>query len=113
VWEGYGWLADSEWSGAPALVLDRRTFLVRSGPIGLALAVGPQGPGGPFVAAPPTLLRPADRAWFVASDPDLDSTYVGGSDVLIESLLELPELEAWAVEADDLVAIGSDAINAS
>jgi hypothetical protein len=114
VWEGYGWLADSAWSSAPALMLDQRTFRVRSGPIGLALAVGPQGPGGgAFVAGPPTLLWPADRAWFVASDPDLDSTYVGGSEPLIESLLELPELEAWSVEADGLVAIGSDSINAS
>ena len=89
VWEGYGWLADSEWSAAPALVLDQRTFLVRSGPLELALTLGFQVPAGPFVAEPPTLLWPADRAWFVASDPDLDSTYVGGSAVLIESLLHV------------------------
>jgi hypothetical protein len=113
VWDGYGWLADSEWSAAPALVLEQRTFLVRSGPLELALAVGRQRPGGPFVAEPSTLLWPADRTWFVASDPDLDSTYVGGSTVLIESLLHAPDLEAWPVGADDLVAIGSDVINAS
>ncbi len=65
------------------------------------------------MARPPTLLWPADRAWFVASDPDQDSTYVGGSASLIESLLASPDLEAWPVEADDWVAIGSDEINAS
>ena len=65
------------------------------------------------MAEPPTLLWPADRAWFVASDPDLDSTYVGGSAVLIESLLHVAELEAWPVGPDDSVAIGSDVINAS
>lgn len=112
VWEGYGWPADSEWSAAPALVLDQRTFLVRGGPMDAALTVGLLGPSGPLVAEPPTVLWPADRAWFVASDPDLDSSYVGGSEALIGSLLELPDLEAWPVEADDLVAIGSDAINA-
>lgn len=113
VWEGYGRLADPEWSRAPALVLDQRTFLVRSGPLALALTLGFQVPAGPFVAEPPTLLWPADRGWFVASDPDLDSTYVGGSAVLLEALLHVPELEAWPVGPDDLVAIGSDVINAS
>ena len=113
VWEGYGWLADSEWSAAPGLVLDQRTFLVRSGPLALALTLGFQVPAGPFVAEPPTLLWPAGRGWFVASDPDLEATYVGGSAVLIEALLHVPELEAWPVGPDDLVAIGSDVINAS
>ena len=94
-------------------MLDQRTFLVRSGPLELALTLGFQAPGGPFMAGPPTLLWPADGAWFVASDPDLDSTYVGGSEVLIESLFHVPELEAWPVGPDDLVAIGSDVINAS
>jgi hypothetical protein len=112
VWEGYGWLADSEWSAAPLLVLDQRTFLVRGGPIDLAMAVGWRGPNRTFVAEPPTILWPADRAWLVASDPDLDSTYVGGPDALIESLLGHRDLEAWSAEPDDLVAIGSDAINA-
>ena len=113
VWEGYGWLADSGWPAAPALVLDQRTFLVRRGPLERGLTVGSRSQGDAFVAEPPTLLWPADRAWFVASDPDLDSTYVGGSAVLIESLLHLTELEAWPVGPGDLVAIGSDVINGS
>ena len=112
VWEGYGWLADSEWSASPTLRLDERTFLVRRGPLGLALAVGYRGPNAPFGAEPPTILWPSDRAWFVASDPDLDSSYIGGSDALIESLLSHPDLEAWRATADDDVTIGSDVINA-
>ncbi len=112
VWKGDGWLADSEWSAAPTLKLDERTFLVRQGALGLALEVGWRDWNGLFVAEPPTVLWPDDRAWFVASDPDLDSTYVGGSNALIEALLGHPDLEGWRATADDRVDIGSDAINA-
>jgi hypothetical protein len=110
VWEGYGWHDD--WSASPTLRLDQRTFLVRQGPLGLALAVGRGGPNSAISIEPPSIFWPADRAWLVASDPDLDSTYVGGSNALIEAVLTHPDLEAWRATADDLVAIGSDEINA-
>jgi len=113
VWEGYVWPAtDSEWSPSPTLRLDQRTFLVRQGPLGLALAVGRGGPNGGISIEPPSIFWPADRAWLVASDPDLDSTYLGGSNALIEAVLTHPDLEAWRATADDEVAIGSDEINA-
>lgn len=111
-WEGYGWPSESDWGSAPILVLDQRTFLVRRGPIALAGAVGWRTMHGSLRSEPPTIVWPADRAWFVASDPDLDSTYVGGSGALVESLLARPDLEAWPVEAGDRVAIDSDEINA-
>lgn len=113
VWEGYGWLtADAEWAAAPTLRLDQRTFLVRQGPLGLALAVGRGGPTGGTGIEPPSIFWPADRAWLVASDPDLDSTYLGGSNALIEAVLTHPDLETWRATAADLVATGSDEINA-
>ena len=89
-----------------------RTFLVRQGPLGLALAVGRGGPFGGVSIEPPSIFWPADRAWLVASDPDLDSTYVGGSNALIEAVLTHPDLEAWRATADDEIVIGSDEINA-
>src|ERR1035437_6270763 len=103
VWEGYAWLADSEWSASPTLRLDERTFLVRQGPLDIAPAVGWRASNGVFVIEPPTILWPTDRSWFVASDPDLDSTYIGGSDALIESLMSHPDLEGWRATVDDLV----------
>ena len=65
-----------------------------------------------FAQQPPALIWPADRAWFVAGDVDLDSTYVGGTAALITALLGHPGLEGWAVDATDDVSLGSDAINA-
>jgi hypothetical protein len=113
VWEGYGWLdrADPSWDGE--LALDQRTFLIWQGPIEGASRIGWAWPNGGFAHQPPTLIWPADRAWFVAGDVDLDSTYVGGTAALITALLSHRGLEGWAVEPGDDVSIGSDAINAS
>jgi hypothetical protein len=112
VWEGYGWHPASEWSASPIMRLQERTFYVREGPIGLALAVAWRPTQDAVFAEPPSIFWPADRAWLVASDPDLDSTYLGGSSALIEALLAHPDLEAWRATAEDVVEIGSDEINA-
>jgi hypothetical protein len=42
---------------------------------------------------------PADRAWFVATEVDGFSSYVGGTQGAIDSVLASPELEAIAVTA--------------
>lgn len=112
VWEGYAWTtADPAWAASPVLRLEERTFLVRQGPLAFALAVG-RHEASDSSTEPPSIFWPADRAWLVASDPDLDSTYVGGSTALIAAVLAHPDLEAWPATAKDLVSIGSDGINA-
>jgi hypothetical protein len=42
---------------------------------------------------------PADRAWFVATEVDGFSSYVGGTQGAIDSVLASPELEAIAATA--------------
>lgn len=96
---------------ARELRLEQRAFLVAEGPIADATSVGWRHPDGPFQPEPPTLLWPADRTWFVASDPDLDSTYVGGSTSMIEALPATPGLEAWPIGSTDRVTFDSDTIN--
>lgn len=59
----------------------------------------------------PHLIWPADRAWFVVSEVDFDSTLVGGSTALVEAIVESPELEAWAVEPTTSLACDADKIN--
>jgi hypothetical protein len=111
IWEGYGWLDMADRPATSELRLDQRTFLVRQGPIEDVRRVGWRHPGGTFVPEPPTIVWPADRAWFVAGDTDLDSTYVGGSAALISMVIAEPGLEAWSVGATDRVSIDSDLIN--
>jgi hypothetical protein len=59
----------------------------------------------------PNIWWPDDRAWCVATEVDLDSTYVGGSAGCIRSLLDHPALEAFPSELADRVDWHSDTIN--
>jgi hypothetical protein len=47
----------------------------------------------------PNMWWPADRAWFVATEIDSFSTYVGGSQAAIDAVLASPDLEAIAATA--------------
>ena len=64
-----------------------------------------------FRSNPPNIWWPTDRAWFVATDIDLDSTYVGGSVECIEALLGQDVLEAVPANREASVAMTADAIN--
>src|SRR4051794_31803635 len=70
-----------------------REYLLHRGPIGTALIfsrlLGDAGPN---------LWWPEDRAWVVASDIDLPSTYIAGSVELAERLVADDRLEALRVE---------------
>jgi hypothetical protein len=113
VWHGFGWLDRSDLLSSPELDLDQRTYLVRRGPIETAREIGWRHFDGSFESEPPNLVWPADRAWFVAGDVDLDSTYLGGSGALIDALLADPRLEAWEVHPADGVTADSDHVNGS
>lgn len=67
--------------------------------------------GRPVRPTVANLFWPGDRAWCVATEIDLDSTYVGGSVELIADLLADPRLEAFPAEVTDDVTAGSDEIN--
>ena len=64
-----------------------------------------------FLSEPPNIWWPSDRAWFVATDIDLDSTYIGASRECISALLDHPELEAVPAEPGASVAMTADTIN--
>ncbi len=59
----------------------------------------------------PNLIWPQDRAWFVATEFDFDSTLVGGSRELIDAILSSSELEAWEVDPDVSLQEDADKIN--
>jgi hypothetical protein len=78
--------------------------------------------GGPLRAAgrafsrqawPPSasLWWPDDRTWCVATDIDLQSTYVGGSAACIGAVLGDDRLESFAVSIDHTVDWRSDTLN--
>jgi hypothetical protein len=57
------------------------------------------------------LWWPEDRAWFVATDIDLMSTYVGGSAACVADLLAAEGLETAAVPADQPLGQDTDTVN--
>jgi hypothetical protein len=57
------------------------------------------------------LWWPKDRAWCVATDIDLNSTYIGASDACIEAVLGEGSLETWRASPNDRIDGASDTLN--
>ncbi len=133
VWEGYGWIDhlptrvssyavgvfrrpeeppapafSVEELSRPRVELPQRSYLLLAG----ALTAAAQIVWPPWRQSP-NLFWPADRAWCAATELDFDSTLVGGTTELIETILDAPALDAWPVQADDSLAAHADRINES
>lgn len=61
---------------------------------------------------PVAMWWPADRAWFVASEIDFDSTVVAGAPELRDGLLSSSALEAFEVPPDGILSLNGDTVNA-
>lgn len=90
----------------PRVELPERSYLLLEGPLDaageLAMSLFPQSP---------SLFWPDDRAWCVATEIDLDSTYFGGTAALVAEVLADERLEAVPVEVTDPVWADSDEVN--
>jgi hypothetical protein len=104
VWEGWGGGIAERLAGAAHFSLPQRPMLLLRGPLNAANAVAQWG-------EPPNVWWPEDRAWCVASEIDLMTTYVGGSASCIAALLADERLEALAASVDQLVTWDADTIN--
>lgn len=92
--------------GGRRVQLPKRSYLLLEGPLDaageVAMSIFPQSPN---------LFWPDDRAWCVATDIDLDSTYLGGSTTLVRDLMAADRLEVLPVSVDDPVWATSDDVN--
>jgi hypothetical protein len=68
-------------------------------------------PTDPFWRDSPNLIWPADRSWFLVTEVDFDSTLVGGSRSLVDSLVAAPGLEVFEVQPETLMTAFSDKLN--
>lgn len=99
-------VCDEERAEGPHLVLPSCELLLVSGPITLAAAnVAPEPQ-----EQSPALWWPADRAWCVATDPELMSTYVAGPAGLVDALLA-SRLEVHPARPGDPVGYAADTLN--
>jgi hypothetical protein len=101
VWTGYGGMPPyPALELSPSLTSSVRSYVL----FGAAIEPGERAPdpsASVYPPYPPTFWWPADRAWFVSTDIDSTSTYVGGSVDLIERVLSDEGLEANPAELDD------------
>ncbi|MFD8386093.1 hypothetical protein ACFV2X_47625 [Streptomyces sp. NPDC059679] len=90
----------------PRVELPQRSYLLLEGPLDaageLAISLFPQSPN---------LFWPNEQAWCVATETDLDSTYLGGTAALVADVLADERLEAVRVEVTDPVWADSDEVN--
>ncbi|MBA2370522.1 MAG: hypothetical protein H0V71_02630 [Chloroflexi bacterium] len=108
VWYGYGGMPETEgFHGAPTFARPGRGYYLLRGDIGMSAAMARTWPHGHG----PSLWWPDNRAWCVASEIDLDSTYIGGSADCIARLLAHPGLGAFPAALEDDVSAASDTLN--
>lgn len=86
---------------AAHLSLPYRDYYVLRGPLEPTARLFAGGaPGGAVLEVTPTLLWPADRSWFVATDLDSGSTLVAGPRRLLEPLTRAPWGGRWTEPGD-------------
>ena len=97
IWEGWGFLTDSH-RRAPKIGTRYRSWLLFRAPLeSMVQSFFPDIPG----RRSPNLIWPEDRSWCVATEIDLEATYIGGSEELIADILAEPALESERVNLDD------------
>ena len=69
------------------------------------------GEAGRFWGQTPNQLWPDDRAWFLASEIDFDSTVIAGTRELVDEIVACEQIEAVELPADASLASDGDTIN--
>lgn len=106
------WVNRLEVRGNARLQLHGRKYILLEGPLSAAGEGDEQSVSEEFGEISPNLLWPLDRAWFLATDIDLDSTIVAGTHELIQEIVGSSDLEAWPVSLADSLAVDADQVNA-
>jgi hypothetical protein len=106
MWEGFGGLDDG--GIRERVELPNRSYLLYTGTIDRAL----ESPD-PVMDQSANLWWPEDRAWFVASEIDFDSTFVGGDDRLIAALVSDKRLEALPIVLSARADDAADRVNSA
>lgn len=108
VWVGWGDLYALEGydeESYPHVEMPGREYLLLRGSMDLVSQIGRDGGNDP------SIWWPDDRTWCVATEIDLDSTFVGGTAECIARLMDEPALEVMPASLEDRVDYGSDTIN--
>lgn len=106
VWNGFGATRDVVRSASTFRLPNREYYLLG----GLLSGVTENALDPPWEQSP-NLWWPDDRAWFVATEIDLNTTYIGCSEACRDEILATPELEALAIDPTVGIDWRSDPVN--
>jgi hypothetical protein len=107
LWEGFGSLPD-RWQSAPRILMPDRSMYLFAG---TQRDIGSSFNRSGIWHQTANLWWPDDRAWCVATDIDLMTTYVGASRAAVDALFAHPGLEAAAVPPDQGLGYDTDGLN--
>jgi hypothetical protein len=107
VWEGWGALKPDIRS-APTFPLPNRTYHLLRGPI---QAASESAMGAGVYNQSASLWWPEDRAWCVATEIDLNSTYIGCDDACADAILAERSIEALVLAPSTGIDWRSDPLN--
>ena len=105
IWDGFGRIAVSRESAK--LMMPNRPMVLFSGPITGWIAHQERD----LSEQSASLWWPEDRAWCVATDVDLMTTYVGASEDCVHDLITTDELEAMPIVLDQPTTWDKDTVN--
>jgi hypothetical protein len=103
IWEGYG---DVVTGGAVTFEIPHRSMALFHGDLSCLVMTFSRSRDQSA-----NLSWPEGKEWCVATDIDLDSTYVGGSVECVHALLEDERLEGFTVIANQRITRDADGIN--
>jgi hypothetical protein len=109
VWSGFGDLPFPVRGIKKIRIRPDRSLVMFSGPLSAASTDFSADLRSPYQSA--NLWWPSDNAWCVATDVDLISTFVGGTEACIESIVAARDLEAMRVTADQPLDHYADTAN--
>jgi hypothetical protein len=104
-WQGFGSIR-TDVRQAPTFELPKREYYLLTGPID---AITESVIEPPWQSA--NIWWPDDRAWCVATEIDLTTTYIGCSQACSEAIAAVPELEAFRIDPATGVTYNSDLVN--
>ncbi len=115
VWDGYASLP-ADWRSAPRVAMPGRPMFLLRGALAAATTrleeLPAHGDWGPDAfGQSPSLWWPDDHAWCLATDVDLMSSYLGGSQECIDAVVADERLEAAPVSLDQRITWDTDTIN--
>jgi hypothetical protein len=105
IWKGFASVSDSMLD-APRVQMPQRPMLPFHGPLN-----GAPDSFHDIWEQSPRLWWPEDRAWCVATDVDLMTTYIGGSTDCIASILAANDLEAMQIPISQGLTWETDTLN--